>query len=54
MLKNNSLGLPCFHFVADPVHFVDGPDQAFHFDADPDLASQNDADPSGSGSVTLL
>jgi hypothetical protein len=38
MLQNDPLGLPPFHFDADP-------DPVFHFDADPDPASHNDPYP---------
>ncbi len=50
IFPNNLLGLPPFHFDADPdpaFHFDANPYPAFHFDVDPypDLAAQNDADP---------
>ncbi len=61
MLQNDPLGLPSFHFDADPVpaFLFDAdldPDPALHFDADldPDQASQNDVDPCGSGFETLV
>jgi hypothetical protein len=49
MLQNDPLGLPPFHFDADPDPAFNfdadsDPDPDFHFDLDPDPAYQNDAD----------